>query len=282
MKRVLVIVLVVVFSNGIIAQNFQGIATYKSQRKVDVKLDSTQVSSEMHQRMMDMLKKQFQQTFTLTFNKEESIYKKEEKLEAPQPQGMVMVMVQTGGSDILYKHLKEKRFTNQNESFSKLFLIKDKLQEHKWELRGETKFIGEYECYKATKKRDVEVIESGVSIDGDKDLSTDANEAPKMKTIEVVAWYTTQLPVNNGPANYHGLPGLILEVNDGLTTIVCSKIVINPDKELSIVEPKKGKEITQEDYDAIMEKKLEEMEKNRADNWNDHGDGENIEIRIGN
>ena len=266
--------------SGVHAQDFQGVATYKSKRKIDIKLDSTQVDSGMHQKMMDMLKKQFEKTYILSFNKEESIYKEEESLGAPQPQGMVFVMVETGGADVLYKNTKEGRFTNQNESFSKLFLIQDKLEKLDWELGSETKNIGDYTCYKATMKREVEVVESGISINNDKDLKEDPNKEPEMKEITITAWYTPQIPVNSGPGNYHGLPGLILEVNDGTETVICSKIVLNPEKKVAITEPKKGKVLTQEAYDKIMEKKMKEMEEQF--NSERHGrDGQSVEIRIG-
>jgi GLPGLI family protein len=49
-------------------------------------------------------------------------------------------------------------------------------------------------------------------------------EMPK-ETI-VTAWYTPEIPVNQGPDKYWGLPGLILEVNDG-KTVLCSKVVLN-------------------------------------------------------
>ena len=38
-----------------IAQDFQGVATYKSHRKVELKLDSTQMGGEMYERMMACL-----------------------------------------------------------------------------------------------------------------------------------------------------------------------------------------------------------------------------------
>ena len=276
--KFLVLAITIVASSALNAQDFQGIATYKSQRKVDIKLDSTQINSEMHQRMMAMMKKQFEKTHILTFNREESIFKEDEQLEAPQRQGMVMVMVETGGSDVMYKNTKEKRYTNQNESFSKLFLIQDKLEDINWELGSETKNIGDYTCYKATFKRDVEVRQSGISVNGDKDLEEDAKL--EMKEITVTAWYTPEIPVNAGPAEYHGLPGLILEVNDGTTTMMCSKVVLNPEKTIEIKEPTKGKKITQKKYDAMMEKKMKEMNE-RMRNNRERGDGENIEIRIG-
>jgi GLPGLI family protein len=274
----LVVVSTLLLVSKISAQDFQGVATYKSKRKVDIKLDSTQVNSEMHQQMMEMLKKQFERTYILSFNKEESMYTEEESLAPPQPQGMQMVVVSSGGSDKLYKNMKEKRYTNQNESFSKLFLIKDNLEEHKWQLESETKNIGEYTCFKATMTREIEDVQSGISVNGDKDLSRD--ETPKMKEITITAWYTPQIPVSAGPGNYHGLPGLILEVNDGSETVICSKIVINPKNGSDITEPTKGKALNQEAYDKIMDKKLKEMEERMRSNSRTQ-DGESIEIRIG-
>ena len=275
----LIIVSTLLLITKVNAQEFQGEATYKSKRKVDIKLDSTQVNSEMHQQMMEMLKKQFEKTYILSFNKEESLYKEEESLAPPQPQGGFVVMVSSGGSDLLYKNIKEKRYANQNESFSKLFLIKDDLKDIEWKLESDSKNIGEYTCFKATTTREVEDVESGISFNGDKDLST-ADKEPKMKVITITAWYTPQIPVSAGPGNYHGLPGLILEVNDGSETVICSKIVINPKNATDILEPAKGKELTQDAYDQIMEKKLKEMEERTRFNTNGR-DGERVEIRIG-
>ncbi|MFK7781320.1 GLPGLI family protein [Psychroserpens sp.] len=276
--KIITISSVLLFASLANAQEFQGEATYKSKTKIDIKLDSTQMGSGIADQMMEMLKKQFEKTYILNFNKSESIYKEEDALAAPNPQGMDMVMVMSGGSDVLYKNIKEKRYTNQNESFSKVFLIKDELKEIEWSLGSETKNIGDYTCFKATTTREVEDIESGISFNGDKDLSTD--EAPKMKEITITAWYTPQIPVSVGPGNYHGLPGLILEVNDGSETVICSKIVINPKNAVNIVEPDNGKEVSQEAYDKIMEKKMKEMEERfRPSNGRDGG--ESIEIRIG-
>lgn len=280
MKKIITILLITFVIQWSNAQNFQGEATYKTSRKLDIQLDSTQMNSDQHKQMMEMLKKQFQKTFILSFNKEESIYKEDIPLESPQPAGMEIMVVNTSGSDVLYKNLKEKRYTNQNESFSKLFLIKDRLEELNWEMTGETKFIGEYECYKATTTREEEVVQSGISINGDKDLEENSDVDPEMKEVTVTAWYTPSIPINNGPQNYHGLPGLILEVNDGTTTMICSKILLNPEKKLNIEEPIKGKELNQEEYDDIMDKKIKEMHERMRSSWsNDRG--QNVEIRIG-
>jgi GLPGLI family protein len=269
------VVLVIMITANISAQDFQGVATYKSKRQVDVKLDSTKMDSEMQKRVMEMMKKQFEKTYKLTFNKEESIYKEEEKLDKPQAASgnMVMVMVNTGGSDVLYKNTQEERFSNKNDVFGKIFLIQDQLKKQDWQLGSETKNIGEYTCYKATMKREIEVS-SNMSENGE----TKAEAKPEKKEITITAWYTPQIPINNGPESYWGLPGLILEINDESQTIICSKIVMNPKDKMEIREPGKGKKVTQKEYDKILEKKMKEMNE-RFQRSDGHGDDINIQIK---
>ena len=60
---------------------------------------------------------------------------------------------------------------------------------------------------------------------------------------------------------YYGLPGLILEVNAGNTTILCSKIELNKEGE-TVNPPKKGKKINQEKYDELVKKKAKEIREN--------------------
>lgn len=89
------------------------------------------------------------------------------------------------------------------------------------------------------------------------DNPMDEIEVPK--EIIVSAWYTPQIPVNQGPGEYWGLPGLILEVNANRTTILCSKIILNPTEKDEIKVPAKGKVVTKQEYNDIMKNKIEEM-----------------------
>jgi GLPGLI family protein len=79
------------------------------------------------------------------------------------------------------------------------------------------------------------------------------------KEITVTEWYTPEIPVNQGPESYWGLPGLILEVNDGKTTILCSKVVLNATEKADIKPATNGKVISQKEYDETVVKKMEEM-----------------------
>ena len=275
--RLLLFLLCSTFS--LFAQDFQGVATYKTQRKLDLKIDSTQVGGgKMQKQIMDMLKKEFQKTFILTFDKNTSVYKEDEALAPPSTGSRMIFISSDGGSDVLFKDIINQSISNQKETFGKQFIIKDRLKPIEWELHSDTKNIGNYTCYKATYSKEIEESMMTFSSSDEEQKEEEPTAAPVMKTITVTAWYTPQIPVSNGPESYQGLPGLILEVNDGDLTILCSKITINPKKAIEISEPKKGKQVTQEEYDSIMLKKMEEM----SEQYRGRGsDKEGIEIRIG-
>lgn len=276
-----IIVFVFIMVNAFLnAQDFQGVATYKTSMKMDLKMDSIGqsqgIDKEMQEKLNAMLQKQFQKEYKLTFTASESMYKEEEKLAAPTPNTGGMQIMVMGGSESasLYKNTKEKRYTHEQEVLGKKFLVKDELKSEEWKLGGETKFIGQYQCYKATRTTEIETMESVSFNDSE-------SEEPKTtkETITITAWYTPEISVNNGPGMYWGLPGLILEVNDGRQTIVCSKIVLNPKDKVAIKEPTKGKKVNQAKFEEIMEKKSKEMMERYRGNGRD-GDG-HIEMRIG-
>ena len=238
--KVLLIVFTFVISE-IQAQEFQGIATYKTQRKLDIKLDSTKVGG-MQDEIMAMLKKQFEKTYLLTFNKEESSYKEDESLAPPSVGRNAVMIMSMGGSGELYKNIKTQRYVKQSDLFGKTFLVQDSLKTLSWDLQSDTKNIGTYTCFKATLER--EVVSD---LDGSKEMQT------------VTAWYTPQIPVSQGPGDFWGLPGLILEVNTDKTTILCSKIIMNPKEKVEIEAPKKGTIVSRSEYTETVKKKMEEM-----------------------
>jgi GLPGLI family protein len=81
--------------------------------------------------------------------------------------------------------------------------------------------------------------------------------------VQIEAWYTPQIPVSHGPSEFWGLPGLILEINNGNTIMLCSKIVMNPDEIVEIEAPEKGKIINKEDYQKTVVEKMKEFRNNR-------------------
>ena len=265
------------------AQNFQGFAVYESKTSTAEFAKgisgNRDITPDMQKQIEDRMKKMFEKTFILNFDKSASIYKEEEKLDAPGEQGGRRMMASMmGGGGTHYKNVKDKQFIVDKEFFGKEFLIKDSLPKYDWKMEGESKQIGNYTCFKATavvkvnesdfrnfrfKNRDKKETETKTETVKDTAKAKKTNftedwEMPKENTI--TAWYCPEIPVNQGPENYWGLPGLILEVNDGKTVMLCTKIVMNAKDKVEIKPATKGKQVTQTEYNDIVKKKMEEMQ----------------------
>ena len=277
--RAIIIILALVFVTALSAQNFTGKAIYKTSKKSDIKFGEGQegITDKMQEEFQKRIQKMNQKTFILNFDKTTSIYKEEEKLDAPKTKAgsggiNIVSFGGSGSTDIYYKNIKQKKFANKTEIMGKAFLVKDKLKEYDWELSSETKNIGMYTCYKATYTKEVE--NTNMSI-----VNGETKETKTKETIVTTAWYTTQVAISNGPANYQGLPGLILEINDGKNMIVCTEIILNPEDAIIIEEPIKGKVVSLKKYTKIKKEKNDElMEKMKSRNGIDLGNGINIKM----
>lgn len=273
----------ILISISVSAQDFQGQAYYQTQRKVDMKMDDSQMTDEQQSKMQAMLKKQFERTYILTFSKEASIYKEEEQLDKPTgaSQGGVKVMVLGGGAGTkLYKNTKTKTYADEQDVFGKSFLVKDDLESYDWVLGDESKIIGKYLCFKATATREVE----SMSMSFGNAVDDEDSDEPKTTTVTqvVTAWYTPDIPVSDGPDNYWGLPGLILELHDGEDmSYLCTKIVMNSKDKDEIEAPTKGKVVTNKEYEEIMQKKMQEMQEMYGGRERKGEGGKTFNIQIG-
>jgi GLPGLI family protein len=286
MKKIFLAVLSLTAFMATAQKDFQGMAVYESKtstsefaKNFDGNKDMT---PEMKTQIMERMKKMFEKTYVLNFDKSASIYKEEEKLDAPGQQGGGRMMASfMGGGGTYFKNVKEKLYTVDKEVFGKEFLIKDSLPNLKWVLSDESKKIGDYTCFKATAvkeasktdfrnyrrkkeepKKETEegkVDEKAIEAKKAENKTNFFAEIDMPKEVTVTAWYCPEIPVNQGPDEYWGLPGLIMEVNDGKTVIMCSKLVLNVKEKIEIKAPTGGDKVTQKEYDDIMMKKMKEM-----------------------
>ncbi|MDT0559010.1 GLPGLI family protein [Ichthyenterobacterium sp. W332] len=246
-------------------QDFQGVAYYFSKSTMDLGRWGARFSEAQKKQIMDRMKGRLEKTYILTFNKEESMFYEEEQLDAISGATDSWGKNFTAGKS--YKNVKSNTQIQSQEFYGKRFLVKDKLQEITWEMGSETKQIGNYTCFKATAKVPSNEL-TWYSFSWDK-LRTAENveqsgEQQEVKMTEVEAWYTLQIPVGHGPSEYWGLPGLILEVSAGNTTMLCSKIIMNPEERTEIEAPNKGEEITKIAYQNTIAKKMQEFRDNRG------------------
>ena len=252
------------------AQEFQGQAVYFSKATMELGRWGARMSEAQKKEAYARLQNRLEKTYILNFNKEASVFKEEEKLDAMS--GATDSWGKNFARGEQYKNVKGNQLVQSQEFYGKLFLVKDELQAIKWEMGSETKQIGQYMCFKATASVPTNELTwfdfswarlRQSTPDTAEDGATEAAE-PVVEMTEIEAWYTPQIPVAHGPAEYWGLPGLILEVSAGNTTMLCSKIVMNPDVKLKIEAPEKGKVITKAEYQVTVTEKMQEMRDNRG------------------
>lgn len=277
MKKIVLVLAAVVVSFSTYAQDVYGEAVYMSKTKMDDSwMDGNRdITPEQRKRIEQRMKQFTEKTFILKFDRSQSIYKEDVALAAPgQSRGWGSMMGNMMGGE-KYKNITEGTYTEQRDMMGKTFLIQDQLPSLNWQITGETRKIGNYDVIKAVstkestgfdwsswrRKKPSEDPEqrkkdSIAAMEGDTDAMFD-----KPDEIEIVAWFAPAIPVQHGPDVYGGLPGLILELNAGNTTLLCSEITINPEEREELAPATKGEVVTQKEYDETLTEKMNEMRK---------------------
>ena len=257
--------LLLLLSTYTFAQDFLGKATYISKvvRTDELQIEGSEINDAMRKQIEAQLKKVSEKTFVLNFNKYESVYQEQQRLETPQPtSGMRMVYLNSNDAK-RYKNLKNNIEILEQDFLGKEFLVSDSLQKFKWKIDQETKKIGYYLCSKATAilpVSDADKKEYDDYLKGKNTKKTTFLSMSEPKEELISAWFTTEIPVSHGPEGFWGLPGLILEVNDGNKIFLCSEIIINPKDKQEIKLPVAGKKVSRSEYDAIVKQKLQSLQ----------------------
>jgi len=173
-----------------------------------------------------------QSTFVLYFSNQESLYVNEDEAVAATAGNDHFKITITGAS--VYKDFIQKRISGQDFILTKAYIVQEPLFDIKWELTKEHKKIGSYLCQKA------------ISV---------------FRGRTYHAWFTTDIPVSNGPWKLHGLPGLILEAYDttGVVTFLARSIE-QTETSAKVAPPSKGITVTRETFVAEREKKLKQLQ----------------------
>jgi GLPGLI family protein len=103
-----------------------------------------------------------------------------------------------------YKNQKELEYLSDGT------LLEQKIPKLNWQITSESKTIDQYECYKATYS-----------------FNYFSSRDKKNHTRTIIAWFAPSLPFAYGPKNFHGLPGLILELTENTITFLASKIELS-------------------------------------------------------
>jgi len=179
----------------------------------------------------------------LYFTSKASLYHEStlEKEEASIPQQKAMFFASYGKpprpllKSLFIDFQKESKVSLQ-EFMTREFRVESPLENKGWKLDTSRKKIGKYVCMKAS-----------MNMEGD----------------TVAAWFTPEIPLPAGPAEYYGLPGIVLAVERlGITVLLATSIDLTPPPAELLVKPASGKKTSPEEFARIVEEKVEEFKKN--------------------
>lgn len=233
--KVQVVILLLIFNNLCHSQDFQnGRITYTTSISFDTinvakRYENHKDYEIIKKGTLNILENVSPQLYLLTFKDKESSFVKEQKMENENENKVNLIQI-LGGNGKFYVNNVDKQILHQIDFLGDYFLVE--CEGMKWELTQESKIIGDYLCYRA----------NGIKI-------TENSKGIQEKTI--VAWYASDLPINFGPKDYNGLPGLILELKEGSLTFSAIKIELNPKEQNEIKKPTKGKRVTEEEFRQI-------------------------------
>ncbi|HNR07087.1 MAG TPA: GLPGLI family protein [Saprospiraceae bacterium] len=209
-----------------------GVIHFTETVKLQIELD------EGSRPMMNNLPQSHSVKKILLFKGKESLYKNDtgnEDLDVSNSEGGGEIrMVMRNPESILYTDLAANSIVHSQEFFGKQFLITGAPQKRSWKITSEQKTLLDMTCQKA-------VLQD--------------------TSMQVVAWFTTQIPAAFGPNGYSGLPGAILsmELDKGIRTITATKIEFREVSPEEIVKPDKGKKVSTEEFEKIRKEKMAEM-----------------------
>ena len=230
------IVSLLLLSSSLVFGQSSGMITYEE------KMDLHKTLPPDRQDMKDMIPQFNIAKFELIFSGDESLYRAQKQEELPpttstSPGGPPMGMRFGGGraNRVVYKDLAKDTMIDSRDFMQKQFLITGPPKPRKWKIGAKQKEILGYNCLEASFRVD--------------------------SATALVAWFTPQLAIPNGPSDYQGLPGMILQVdiNNGERMVTATEIKLDSVDTTIIVAPNKGKEVTPEEFEKIREEKMKEM-----------------------
>ncbi len=150
-----------------------------------------------------------------------------------------------GAGDVVagaFTNLADGSYVEVREFLGRTFRIPEERPDFAWKLTGEAaSFLG-YPVYQAIAMRDSSTIE---------------------------AWFTPEIPVSAGPAQYGGLPGLILTLAVDSNRVVYTATKVDLTTPVAkIAAPSEGSKVTRAEYDKVVAEKQAELAKSRRGRGN--------------
>lgn len=213
-------------SNFVLGQSSTYEVVYSKQVFFEIN-DSLNYSKEKEKALR--LAMQEKRLFSLITNTSESIYKSIPSIANSQNESGFKVSF-SESENAIYKNLIDS-ISIVEETYPAQFMIYDSLNKYNWKL------IDEEKIYKGYRIRKAETLYSDVKL---------------------VAWYTSEIPINSGPEYIWGLPGLILIVESSRLTSTGKQLIrmesLHKTDEIEIRKPKirRNNYISRKEFEVLL------------------------------
>lgn len=207
------------------------VVTYEETNNVD-----SQLSQIPDENLRAQIKSQLTKPayFDLIFNENESNYEKSKSSDLKKDDDLggqqKFQVITMNAQSTIYRNLKTNKYLKGTSLLGKDFLIEKEPKKIDWKLENEIKKIGDYNCNKAFATIDGNLVE---------------------------AWYTNSIPFSGGPADYFGLPGLIIELKTNKKYYIATGIKEN--ENFAVAIPAKGKKISEQEFEKLKMESLEDI-----------------------
>jgi GLPGLI family protein len=185
----------------------------------------------------------YQEPFLLHTGKEKTVFTSNQQIKNDSITDTVFKKMENGSKLSDFRGQKRTIFTSyiiknkvENTIFvvdniaANNFIYKEEKANNQWKIENETKEISGYKCQKAS-----------VSAFG----------------REFIAWFTTEIPIQDGPYKFWGLPGLIIDLYDKENIFHFSLIKYNSKEDSNFIFPKfKFSKLKEVDKKTYIEAKL--------------------------
>lgn len=208
----------------------EGVINYQEIIKLEIQLEGEAAQ------MSHLFPKEKKTNKVLYFNASTTLYENGTSTETPEAitpdEGKVVIKMMEPDNK-LFTDLANNMQIEQREFMNRLFLINKDLDSNKWKLTGNQKVILDFPCQEA--------------------ITKDTSK-------QITVWFTSVIPVGSGPGEFGGLPGMVLavEAGDGTFSLIATKVEAKDLAAETFVKPKKGKKVSKEDFDKIVEAKMKE------------------------
>ncbi len=179
--------------------------------------------------------------YLLLSNGKESLFQYQEKLQNDGSPINKKAIGRGGGNGIYYLNIPERKLIHKVDLLGKAFRVEYHAPfRYDWKLHEEKKEIHGYVCYRATATEKI-------------------NDFRGKATRHIEAWYSPELPSYVGPADFVGLPGMVLEGGSGNIRFRIKSLKIGKNEDPNIKKPTKGKLVTYKEFIDIFNNKMKEI-----------------------